>query len=72
MKTAIKKEISEMGYVNGEILDHKAQARLCRACAGDSPFKVEQFHRAFREITKENYAVTDSPLILTLWTTITH
>jgi len=66
MQTAIKKEISEMGYVNGDTLDHKAQARLCRACAGDSPVKVEQFHSAFREITTGNHIVNGSPLILTL------
>jgi len=66
MKTAIKKEILEMGYVNGETLDHKAQSILCKACAGDLPIKVERFHHALREITTGNHTVNGSPLILTL------
>jgi hypothetical protein len=66
MKTAIKKQILEMGYTNGETLDHKAQSMLCRACAGDSPNKVERFHRLFREMTTGNHTLNGSPLTLKL------
>ena len=64
MKTAIKKQILEMGYINGETLDHKAQSMLCNACAGDSPIKVERFHRLLREMTTGNHTLNGSPLTL--------
>ena len=64
MKTAIKKQISEMGYINGETIDHKAQSILCNACAGDSPIKVERFHRLLREMTTGNHTVNGTPLIM--------
>jgi len=64
MKTLIRKKLREMGFSNGETLDHKSQITLYRACAGETSEKVETFHRAFNEITTGNHSVSGAPLTL--------
>lgn len=65
MKTLIRKALRELGFRNGETLDMRAQITLSRSCAGDTPEKVSDFHRAFREMTTGNHIVSGSPLTLT-------
>jgi hypothetical protein len=64
MKTLIRKELREMGFINGETIDHKSQMTLCRACAGETSEKVETFHRALNEITNGNHSVSGAPLTI--------
>ena len=64
MKTLIRKELREMGFCNGETLDHKAQMILCRACAGETSEKVETFHGALNGMTTGNHSVSGAPLTI--------
>ena len=64
MKTAIRKELRERNIHNGDILDHRAQVSLSRACAGDSPEKVSAFWAALHALTSGDYVKQGAPLTI--------